>query len=261
MKKYILISLLSLKLFAFDFNEDEVTVMDNNDFSVKQEKEIPVVIKKQEKPIEESSVNSTLGIKSEDVKKSVKSNIGKTENGQENEVIDNTPPFQMVNYQEVKYFKPYSNYSAIPNDKDEFMSFLKVKNYSPDTIKSYKDKILNQSMIEFNAFLYDYYLNKPNLAENYYRMFKGFSKQALVNHKIRYADFLIRTGRVSEVQNIIKKSDCLSNIKASNICFYYLGISDYLLTGNNKNFGLRTAKSSIPKAKEIYNLKKEKKTK
>lgn len=230
MKKSIIYLALSLKLFAFEYNEDEIKTIDNSSFNIHEaKKEI-----KQE-------------IKQEPEQKGREVVVDK---------IEEEKYFTNIDYKDIKYQTKYGMYSVIPTNKTEFMNYVKNKNLSIEKIKTYKNKVSNQNTIEFNAFMYDYYLDQPNIAENYYKMFKDFDKISLVDHKIRYADFLIRTGRPDEIEKVLEKRDCLSNITNSGICFYYIGVADYLLTGNNKNSAIRISKSSIAKAGEIYNLKR-----
>jgi len=90
------------------------------------------------------------------------------------------------------------------------------------------------------------------LAENFYILMNKKGKAFSLRDRIKLADYYLRTGRPEKISDALKKSDCMASFKNSSKCFYYLGIKEYLLTGNHKNFGLRLAKTHIKKAKEIY---------
>lgn len=253
MKKSIVLLFLSLKLIAFDFNEDEVKTIDNGSFKITEIKEERVITSDNEASIDDK-------IATEDDMEHLDSNEPAGTETTIQEPIEEVvveKPFNVINYKDVKYHSGNLMYSVFKVNEKDFIDYLKSKKMSIETIKDSKDKVSDQNSIELNAYMYDLYLKKPNLAENYYKMFKDFPKLSMDN-KVRYADFMIRTGRPSEIDNVISKKDCLSNISNSGICFYYIGLADYLLTGNNKNASLRISKSSIPKAREIFNLKKEK---
>lgn len=158
-------------------------------------------------------------------------------------------------YKNIRYSKDLEWFSVINHDKNEFLAYLKYLNLPKETIKNMYGNVRNSESIKLNAYAYDYGYGKPNIAENYYLMFKNNKNMAFYDKKIRYADFLIRTGRPAEVKNLIKTKDCMSNFKVMNICNYYLGVSEYLTTGDNKNTFLRLAKNNVKKAKLIYDKK------
>ncbi len=163
--------------------------------------------------------------------------------------------FVPKDYKNIRYSKDLEWFSIINHDKNEFLSYLKYINLPKETIKNMYGKVNNTEMIKLNAYAYDYGYGKPNIAENYYLLFKNNTKMSFYDKKIRYADFLIRTGRPAEVRNLIKNKDCMANFKVMATCNYYLGVSEYLLTGDNKNTFLRLAKNNVKKAKLIYDKK------
>lgn len=196
------------------------------------------------------------------------------EKNNSNEVVDDTAEFNNVrpeakspvpiveeklfvpkDYKNVRYSRDLEWFSIINHDKNEFLAYLKHINLPKETIKNMYGKVSNSETIKLNAYAYDYGYGKPNIAENYYLLFKNNDKMNFYDRKIRYADFLIRTGRPAEVKNLIKTKDCMSNFKVMSTCNYYLGVSEYLLTGDNKNTFLRLAKNNVKKAKLIYEKK------
>lgn len=271
MKKYLILGLLSLKLVAFDFNEDEVKVVDNSSFTIKENSDIESLAPSRQQSDDSNNVSekkykslyeSTKKKPNENDSDNLNYNSDKSNEDIVSDIIEEKgtySDFDMINYTDLRYKSNLKSFSIINTDESEFNQYMDSKKYEREDIDSFQNKAYSQEMVEFNAFLYDYKLKKPNLAENYYLKFKDFKKPSLINHKIRYADFLLRTGRVDKIKNVITRKECLSNIKISGMCFYYIGIADYIMTGNNKNYELRTAKSSIPKAREIFDIKKNKK--
>jgi hypothetical protein len=163
------------------------------------------------------------------------------------------PQFKPKKYYNVKFRRDYEWYSIIPHNKKEFKKYIDYLSLPDETIRHMYGKVNSTKSIKLNAFAYDYAKHDASIAENYYRLFS--KKMGFFDGKIRYADYLIRTGRPTEVKKILKRRDCSANIKRSAQCFYYLGVSEYLTTGNNKNASLKMAKPWIKKAKLIYNKK------
>lgn len=167
--------------------------------------------------------------------------------------------FVVKDYRNIRYKKGFDWFSIMKHDKGEFNSFLSYLNLPLPALKSMYGKADTLDQIRLNAYAYDFAYNKPNIAENYYKLFTSQRKIGFLDQKIRYADFLIRTGRPSEVKKIITKKDCVVNFKFQAKCNYYLGVAEYLTTGNHKNLYLRLSKSYVSKANKIYNKNKRKK--
>lgn len=163
--------------------------------------------------------------------------------------------FVTKDYKNIRYSQDLEWFSILNHDKQEFLNYLNFINLPKETIKNMYGKATNAETIKLNAYAYDYGYGKANIAENYYLLFKNNEEIGFYDRKIRYADYLIRTGRPAEVKNLLKNNDCMSNFKVMSTCNYYLGVSEYLLTGNNKNTYLRLAKNNIKKAELIYNKK------
>ncbi len=163
--------------------------------------------------------------------------------------------FVTKDYKNIRYSQDLEWFSIINHDKNEFLNYLQYINLPKEAIKNMYGKVTNAEAIKLNAYAYDYGYGKPNIAENYYLLFKNNADIGFYDKKIRYADYLIRTGRPAEVKNLLQNKDCMSNFKVMSTCNYYLGVSEYLLTGDNKNTYLRLAKNNIKKAELIYNKK------
>lgn len=162
------------------------------------------------------------------------------------EVNNKVKPIPMT---EIKYVKSLQGYSLFDISKEGFKDYLNKEKINEHLLAELYNRIDNDKSILVSAYAYDYGHQRPDLAESFYKLIKpsmGFE------NILRYADFLIRTGRLKEVEALIPKMDCVKNIKFSAQCNYYLGIANYLLTGNNKNLGLNLSKKKIEKAKEIY---------
>lgn len=154
-----------------------------------------------------------------------------------------------ISQTEIKYVKSLEGYSLFDISKEGFKDYLKKEKINEHLLEELYNRIDNEKSILVSAYAYDYGHKRPDLAENFYKL---IDKKMGFENTLRYADFLIRTGRLKDVEALIPKMDCVKNIKFSSQCNYYLGLTNYLLTGNNKNLGLNLAKKKIEKAKEIY---------
>jgi len=151
----------------------------------------------------------------------------------------------------VKYDKSLANFSIIPHDKKAFKKYMAENDIEKFTLKRIFGTTDSNIAIMVSAYGYDWIYKRADLAENFYLLERELPKISLIE-KLRMADYYLRTSRPEEIPNLIKKSDCMSSFKYNSMCFYYLGVSDYLLTGNNKNVFLRIAKNKQKKAMEIY---------
>lgn len=151
----------------------------------------------------------------------------------------------------IKYVEGLEHYSLFDVSQEGFKDYIEENKFNKATLETMYNRIDNPISITLSAYAYDYGHKRPDLAENFYKLFTdkfGFE------HKLRYADFLIRTGRASAIENLFKKMECIINIKRKNECTYYKGLAKYLLTGDNKNKELRSVRKKVPKAEEIYSM-------
>lgn len=149
----------------------------------------------------------------------------------------------------IKYIKGMEDYSLFDVTKEGLNSFIEKKKINKLTLETMYNRIDNPTSIIVSAYAYDYGYQRPDLAENFYKLFTdkfGFE------NKLRYADFLIRTGRASEIENLFDKMDCVVNFKNATECKYYRGLATYLVTGDNKNKDLKSIRKKLPKAEEIF---------
>jgi len=160
---------------------------------------------------------------------------------------------KLKKYKNVRYSKSYAWYSIIPHNTKAFKELLNERGITTEMSKSMFGYARSVTDIVLNALVLDYVYKKPYLAENYYLLFKDNPKFSFYFRKLVLADYLIRTARPRQVKSLIKKSDCMANFKYMSMCNYYLGVADYLVTGNNKNVHLHMAKSRYKKAALIYN--------
>ena len=162
---------------------------------------------------------------------------------------------EIKNFSNIRYNQSLEAYSIIGHDKAEFNKFLSYLKLPDLTIEGMLGTAVNDKAIRLNAYAYDYVKKQPSIAENYYLLFSKLKEASFYEMKIRYADFLLRTGRPAEILTLIPRHECNINIKSSAICNYYVGVATYLTTGDNKNVNLRLSKDYIKKAKEIYEKK------
>ena len=158
---------------------------------------------------------------------------------------------------EIRYNKGLSNYSLFKTDKEGYKDYLKAKQIEEIVLKQIYNQKDNPKGIVVSAYAYDYGYGRTDLAEPYYELFN--TKKVSFEDKLRYMDYLLRTGRINEIETKLEKSECAMNFKQSGKCFYYLGIVKYLKTGDNRNSFLNLTKATEEKAKEIYNLDYDKK--
>jgi len=120
------------------------------------------------------------------------------------------------------------------------------------TLKKIFGSVNTEISTLLSALGYDWVYKRPDLAENFYRIIKEKVDVYSLRDKIKVADYYLRTGRPETIPDILKKHECMATFKYKSKCYYYLGVSKYLITGENKNSALKIAKSKIKKAKEIY---------
>jgi len=148
---------------------------------------------------------------------------------------------------DVSYDNFYKKYSLFPRTKKEAKRLLQRFNVTPIFMKKYFNSIDNKKAIIMNAIIYDYYYHRPDLAENFYKL---INNNYPLYSKILKADFLVVTKRVDKFNNLYAKVDCLSNFNILKRCCYYLGLTKYFETGNNKQSCFISSGYKI--AKDIY---------
>lgn len=152
----------------------------------------------------------------------------------------------------VKYNKIVSSLSIMPHNKQAYKNFIKVLGINDFTLGKIFGKTTSKISILLSALGYDWVYKRPDLAENFYRIMEKNINQYSLRDKLKLADYYLRTGRPGKIAGIISRPDCMGSFKYNSQCFYYLGVENYLLTGNNRNFALGIARNSIKKAREIY---------
>lgn len=152
----------------------------------------------------------------------------------------------------IRYSKDLEQYSILEHDKKYFKSFIDEKGLPAKAVLNMYHVINDTESLALTSFAYDYGYGRPDFANAYYEKLVD-RKDVPFIYKLRYADFLLRTGRVDAIDTNIKKVDCIVNFKVSSQCFYYLGVSEFIRTGNNKNSYLRISKDSLPQAAQIWN--------
>jgi len=265
--KILSIALMCSVTFSNVYAEDDMFVIPEENIEIVSANEAVEAVEavdengeaKKEEVSDEVAINELDDMLNEEIEKEdmvvpqVANGFGEEEaaEGFGQEIV--APKLKFKNYKNVKYDKNFLWYSVIPHNKKAFTDVMTKQNISNSMAKEMYGYARNATDIILNALLLDYVYKKPHLAENYYLKFRGNPKITFYYSKILLADYLLRTGRPSAIQRVIKNSDCMSHYKYMSICNYYLGISDYLKTGNNKNVNLRLAQSRYKKAGLIYN--------
>lgn len=249
-KQLIFISLITLSLYGEDFNfetaeEVELNVNTLTEKKVIDKKEVlsNTIIEENEEVIIDENASSIFGSTSDD--------IIDIENTIE---INKDKGLKLKNYSEVSYVKGYDWFSITPPTEESFNDKLMSLDMDFETFESLlKDgKNLDGDMLYLSALYYDFVRKEPNLAENYYLLFKK-SRLSRVQKKIALADFLIRTGRYKGMKELITAKDIYAYIGCRGWDFqYYKGVLEYLNTGNKKNkYLLKAARCGVSKAKHI----------
>lgn len=150
----------------------------------------------------------------------------------------------------IRYNKGLEQFSVFSPTKEGFDDYVTKNNINAYTVKDLFNRLDNPKSIILSALGYDYGHQRPDLAENFYE--KIDPKTATLDTKIRQADFYLRTGRVEKIDEVLNERVCLSNFKVNSDCYYYIGLSQYLRTGDNQNKFLNLAKPNNEKAKQIF---------
>lgn len=163
-------------------------------------------------------------------------------------------------YSSIHYVKGYDWFSLYELNEDYFNEIRNKFGISKYEFEQNKGTFNgSDEMIALNAFYFDYVEKRPDIAENYYLQFPKM-KTSLFYGKILLADYMIRTNRSKIIPSFLKKSACVgARVTIRNSCLYYLGVSEYLRTKNNKNYLLNLVRGDIPKANLIYKKRKRKK--
>jgi len=161
---------------------------------------------------------------------------------------------ELKDYSNIKYVKGYDWFSVHKPNKetyDFYLNALGINKVTASNLIGYAD---TPQEIITSALYYDLIKHQPNIAENFYLKFSKTFKFSSFFAKEMLADYLIRTGRYQKNNLFLKKMDCFHiAFKYKSECLYYYGVSEFLNTGNSKNFGIRFSKDKIKQSKIIYN--------
>lgn len=199
-------------------------------------------------PLPQKPENPTLTEAEDSENNKINSSI--EENGrplQDEEKITELQPIKGI-----KYYKELDWFSIIDHNQTGFADYVKKLNLPSFTLDKLKDRTDSGIALAVNAFAYDYGLQNAPMAENFYKEFLGRSDISFYDRELRYADFLIRTGRPQKVLEFLNNSVCMNHINFMASCDYYLGVARYLMTGDNKNINIRTAKDYFDKASILF---------
>lgn len=175
-------------------------------------------------------------------------NNNENKNENENENIQTVTPLSVPG---IRYNKGLIKYSLFDTTKEGFKEYTKEEKINGYMLKTLYNRIDSPKSIALSAFAYDYGYSRPDLAENFYKLFNS-TKGIKFEDKLRYIDFLLRTGRINEIKNNLTKAECIGSFKHNSQCYYYLGVVSFLTTGDNRNIFLNLARHKESKAKEIF---------
>ena len=163
---------------------------------------------------------------------------------------DTAKKIKPIPVENIKYNKGLGIYSYYETNKDSFKRFTEENKIVPFRLKGLYNRVEDPTGIVVSALAYDYAFSRPDLAENFYSLFTP--KKMALSDRLRYADFLLRTGRVNKISTAISKVDCMKSFKLRNVCYYYLGLEQYIVKGDYRNKYFNIARSTIDQAKSLY---------
>lgn len=152
----------------------------------------------------------------------------------------------------IKYDKSVESLSCEKVSQGMYNAYLQKNGINQMVFKNLLNSDASIKSITMSAYYYDYYLQRPDLAENFYKLMYKRIGELEVEDKFTLADYLLRTGRGDMINKIFSVTECSTMFKVGDKCFYYLGVDSYLRTGNNKNKFLKIAKNKLKKAKTLY---------
>jgi len=154
----------------------------------------------------------------------------------------------------IRYDHSYDNYSFETPTKETFNKYLKMKKINKSRFNNMLDSDQNLETVRMSALYYDFYMGRPDYAENFYKIIYKKRKNLKMGDILLLADYILRTGRADKLHTVIEKKMCSSSFKKSvrGQCFFYLGIDNFLRTGKRKNKYIRIAKDKSKKAKLFY---------
>ena len=193
-------------------------------------------------------------------KKKKKTRKGKVEELENSDDIIGADDIQLnkvkLKQYNIKYDHSYDSLSYENVSKESFNAYLKKKGINQILFKKLLNSDRSIDTVNLSAFYYDYYLSRPDYAENFYKILYKNRKNLKIGNKFLLADYILRTGRGDKLHSIISKKECSSyNKKTRARCFYYLGLDRYFNTGNRKNKYMKMAKGASERAKIFYNGK------
>ena len=164
------------------------------------------------------------------------------------------PKLKLKKYN-VKYTKENFYLAYYLPTKKEFKLWLKTYGINKVKFKLMINSTKRLEHILLSAAYYDFFLNDPSTAENFYKLIYKQRRSLKLGQKYFLADYLIRTGRGSKINKIIGKMECAAMFKGNSLCYYYQGVGSFLRTGNNRNRDIFISKGRNKKAKALYYMK------
>jgi len=157
----------------------------------------------------------------------------------------------------ISYDTEYTDFSLEPVSPEAFTAYLDKNKINKLIFKRILNSNHSLKTIKISAYYYDYYLARPDYAENFYRILYKKRNKLKMGDQFVLADYLIRTGRGDKIHTFIKREVCSTKFGNSvrGKCFYYLGVDYYLRTGDRKNGFMKIAKNKLKKAKKFYYAK------
>ena len=160
---------------------------------------------------------------------------------------------RLKEYRNIQYDESMFYYSLEQPSPRKFNKFLKNNNINKMIFKNLLGYGNSLKEAKVSALYYDFYKEKPSIAENFYKILYKRRADLSLSDKLLLADYLLRTGRGNKATAILKKGSCLAVFgKNKYKCLYFLGVEKYLKTGESKNSELSISKRKIKQAKELY---------
>ena len=201
--------------------------------------------------IPESIVNKNVDLQVDSLHLNPQNTKNKTESAIKSEKSLSKVELKQYN---VSYDSEYADLSLESVNPEAFTAYLAKGKINKLIFKRILNSDDSLKTIKISAYYYDYYLGRPDYAENFYSILYKKRNKLKLGDQFVLADYLLRTGRGDKIHTFIKREVCSTKFGNSirGKCFYYLGIDNYLTTGKRKNGYMKMAKSKLKKAKKFY---------
>jgi len=153
------------------------------------------------------------------------------------------PMVKLKHYKNIKFSSEFDNFvyfNHTNSGREDFLGYLDMQDVEQDAFKEILNSDGTNKDLFISALYYDWYLQDPTLAENFYKKLFKNKRTLTKTQKFLLSEYLIRTNRGHIIHKLLKNKDCLGGFKLDSRCYYYLGFDKYM-NGSTKNKYLKRA--------------------